>query len=152
MSTIWKVVRPAGEDAPAFIETVTKDGSVIGAEINPSTTTYILEFLQAARDEDAKQNMLPRRAGWRSREKLQAAVAKRTGYPVLLETISRYISDLLRALEQSAAENRLTRDPDKGECNERDEQDELRVPPLIQRRRHLGMRLADGVQIIFTDD
>ena len=68
--------------------------------------------------------------GWRSRSQIAIALAVQTDYTVNVGTISTYAVNVLSKL--SAAVNAVS----PGE-----------TLPLLERRRNIGYRLAEGVQI-----
>lgn len=123
---------PSGENGVAFLSLWLPNGKHVALELKPHEAKIIL-VLRHAYLKDAGVWEAGAR-GWRSRKEIAQDIAERTGYVVGEAAISAYAVKLLRKLS-NAIES-----VSSGE----------RVP-LVERRRKLGFRLAENVEIEIID-
>ena len=128
----YQLYCPSGEDGVAFLSTWLSNGKHVALDVKPHEAKVILVLRRAWLKDVGVQEMGA--GGWRSRKQIAQEIAERTGYVVGEAAISAYTVKLLRKL--SEAINAVA----FGE-----------KVPLIERRRKLGFRLAENVEIEVLD-
>lgn len=129
----YELLFPAGLNAPAYLSTEVDDSRQIVVATD-ARFARLLVVLKLFRDVDTGTRSGPAQ-GWRPRPVIAAYLARMTDWSIDEQTVSAYASQLMRKLERAVAA------VDK----------DVRLP-LIERRRGLGMRLADGVEIDVRDE
>jgi len=123
---------PLGLRGVGFLTIPLASGKRVSVELK-SREVKLLYALNRARMEDATLNPAEAR-GWRSRDRIAREIEKWTGYCVSEAGMSAYVVKLLRKVSDAVGA------ASSGE----------RVP-LIERRRKLGFRLAENVELEIID-
>ena len=124
---------PSGEDGVALLSTRLPNGTQVALELKPHEAKVLLVLRRASLKDAGVWDAGAR--GWRSRTAIAREIAERTGYVVGEAAISAYTVKLLRKLSEAASAAA------GGEEN----------VPLVERRRKLGFRLAEDVEIEVID-
>jgi len=129
---VFQLRAPLGLRGAGFLTVHLSSGKQVAVELKPREVK-LLFALGKARLEDATLEVAEAR-GWRSRDRIAWQIAQWTGYCVGEAAMSAYVVKLLHKVSEAVSA------ASSGE-----------KIPLIERRRHLGFRLAEDVEMEIID-